>query len=111
MLIATVRATRVPYIYHPRILAQLAVHGVRPEPTTAPVLVHEFVSDLYRFELRKLRDRQIGGDIHKQDYSAHVVALRRRYILISVPLPRWTVGASPDTATDAETSTPTRQLD
>jgi hypothetical protein len=53
--------------------------------------VHEFVSDLYRFELRRLKQRQVRGEIEKQDYSAHVVALRRRYILISVPIVRWTV--------------------
>ena len=53
--------------------------------------MHEFVSDLYRFELRRLKLRQVAGEIEKQDYSPHVVALRRKYILISVPIGRWTV--------------------
>ncbi len=53
--------------------------------------MHEYVSDLYRFELRRLKGRQVSGQIEKQNYSAHVVALRRKYILISVPIVRWTL--------------------
>ena len=79
------------YTYDPQVLDQLALHGVRPARTTRPELVHEFVSDLYRFELRRLRARQVGGEIDKQDYVAHVIDLRRKYILISVPIMRWTI--------------------
>ena len=79
------------YIYHSQVLEQLALHGVTPTPTTRPELVHEFVSDLYRFELRQLRQRQVEGQVDKRDYAAHVVVLRRKYILISVSIVRWTV--------------------
>ena len=79
------------YTYDAQVLEELSTHGVRPTPTTAPELVHEFVSDLYRFELRRLRQRQVAGKIDKRDYSGHVVELRRKYILISVPIQRWTV--------------------
>ena len=81
----------VSYIYHSQVLEQLALHGVTPTPTTRPELVHEFVSDLYRFELRQLRQRQVEGQVDKRDYAAHVVVLRRKYVLISVPIVRWTV--------------------
>ncbi len=47
----------VIYRYKEDILEQLAAHGVRPTPETPPELVHEFVNDLYRYELRRLRDR------------------------------------------------------
>ena len=77
--------------YRPQILEELQRHGVRPTSATPPELVHEFVSDLYRFELRRLRKRQVRGEIEKQDYAAHVVALRKKYILISVPVQRWAV--------------------
>ncbi len=80
----------VRYRYRPQVLEALAAHGVRPTPSTRPELVHEFVSDLYRFELRRLRARQVRGEIPRQEYSNHVVALRRRYLLVSVPLRHWT---------------------
>ena len=78
------------YHYRPQVLDALATHGVRPNPSTRPELVHEFVSDLYRFELRRLRARQVRGEIPRQEYSSHVIALRRRYLLVSVPLRHWT---------------------
>jgi hypothetical protein len=78
------------YRYRPQVLEALAGHGVRPTATTRPELVHEFVSDLYRFELRRLRARQVRGEIPRREYSNHVVALRRRYLLVSVPLRHWT---------------------
>lgn len=80
----------MPYRYRPQVLEALASHGVRPTPSTRPELVHEFVSDLYRFELRRLRARQVRGEIPRLEYSRHVVALRRRYLLVSVPLRHWT---------------------
>ena len=76
--------------YRPEVLEALAAHGVRPTPATRPELVHEFVSDLYRFELRRLRARQVRGEIPRQEYSSHVIALRRQYLLVSVPLRHWT---------------------
>ena len=77
--------------YRPVVLQALAGHGVRPSPATRPALVHEFVNDLYRYELRRLRDRQVRGDIPKNDYSTRVVELRKRYMLVSVPLHHWTL--------------------
>ena len=36
-------------------------------------MVHEFLNDLYRYELRRLRDRLLRREIPKPDYYAHVV--------------------------------------
>ena len=80
------------YVYHPQILEALASHGVRPTEQTPPALAHEFVSDLYRFELRQLKKQQVAGEIPKERYASHVIDLRRRYLVISVPVARWTVG-------------------
>ena len=77
--------------YRPQVFDELQRHGVRPTPATPPELVHEFVNDLYRFELRGLKTRQLRGEIKKQDYAAHVVALRKKYILVSVPVQRWAI--------------------
>lgn len=60
-------------------------------PTTPPELLQEFVNDLYRFELRRLRKRYVRGEIKKLDYSSHVIALRKKYLLVSVPVGRWMV--------------------
>ena len=78
------------YHYRPAVYEALSAHGVRPKLTTPPELVHEFVSDLYRFELRKLRHRHINGGIPKHEYSRHVIELRKQYLLISVPIHHWT---------------------
>lgn len=77
--------------YRHQVLEELSRHGVRPTPATPPEFVHEFVSDMYRFELRRLRGRQVRGEIEKEDYAGHVVALRKKYILVSVPIRRWVI--------------------
>lgn len=76
--------------YRPEVLEALEAHGVRPTPRTPPRLAHEFVNDLYRFELRRLRARLVRGEIPRREYSRHVVALRKRYPLVSLPLRHWT---------------------
>ena len=77
------------YRYRPDILRQLAAHGVCPRPTTPPALVHEFVSDLYRYELRRLRDRLVRKEVRKPDYFGLVVELRRKYPLVSIKPEAW----------------------
>jgi hypothetical protein len=81
----------VPVTYHYRheVLDQLWRHGVQPTAATRPELVHEFVSDLYRFELRRLRATLVRGDIPKAGYYDRVVALRRKYPLISLRANQW----------------------
>lgn len=69
----------------------LARHGVRPTPSTRPEIVHEYVNDLYRYELRRLRRRLVRGEVARPDYAGLVVDLRRKYMLVSVPLRHWTV--------------------
>ncbi len=77
------------YHYRHDVLDWLWRHGVQPTPATPPELVHEFVSDLYRFELRRLRDRLKRGDIAKAGYYGRVVDLRRAYPLISLKPHEW----------------------
>ena len=80
------------YRYRPDVLEWLVRHGVRPTPATPPELVHEFVSDLYRFELRRLRDRLRQGEIARASYHDRVVALRLAYPLISLKASEWLIG-------------------
>ena len=50
------------YRYKPEILALLAGHGVIPKPTTPPTTARSVVNDIYRYELRLLRDRYLVGE-------------------------------------------------
>ena len=77
------------YRYLPEVLEQLSRHGVQPGPTTPPRLVHEFVNDLYRFELRRLRHALVSGAIPKAGYYDRVVELRRKYPLVSFKPHLW----------------------
>jgi hypothetical protein len=79
----------VTYRYRAEVLEQLWRHGVQPRDTTPPQLVHDFVNDLYRYELRRLRDRLRCGLVQKSDYFQHVVDLRRKYPLVSLKAHEW----------------------
>jgi hypothetical protein len=76
--------------YRPEILEELLRHGLRPAPTTRPERLREQINDLYRFEIRKLRDRCRAGEFARAELAEHVIELRKRYSLLSVPLARWT---------------------
>jgi hypothetical protein len=78
------RATVTVYRYRAGVLEQLSRHGIQPRPSTRPELVHEFVSDLYRFEIRRLRNRLVRNEIPKVGYYDRVVELRRKYPLVSL---------------------------
>jgi hypothetical protein len=82
-------AALMPYRYKPEVLQQLLVHGVRPTAETPPELVHEFVNDLYRFELRRLRNALVSGAIPRAGYYDRVVDLRRKYPLVSFKPQQW----------------------
>ena len=77
------------YRYRPDVLAQLLAHGIRPTAATPPELVYDFVNALYRYELRRLRDTLVRGMIPKAGYYDRVVALRRKYPLVSVKPHLW----------------------
>jgi hypothetical protein len=70
--------------YRRDVLAQLEAHGIRPRPTTRPELVRAFVNDLYRYEIRKLRDRLLRGEFPKDTYYDRVVTLRNKYSVLAL---------------------------
>ena len=76
--------------FRPDILDELARHGLQPKPETSPARLREQINDLYRFEIRKLRDRCRAGEFPMHELSARVVELRKRYMLLSIPIARWT---------------------
>lgn len=77
--------------YRPEILEALAAHGLKPRPDTTPERLREAVNDLYRHEIRRLRDRCRAREFPVDGLAPRVVELRRRYLLLSTPLARWTL--------------------
>jgi hypothetical protein len=78
------------YKYRHTVLVQLEGHGARPSTDTPPELVHDFVSDLYRYEIRALKRELKQGRIPQADYASRVDKLRMRYPVLSLPLRYWT---------------------
>jgi hypothetical protein len=81
----------VTYRYKPEILAQLADHGVIPKATTPPTTARSVVNEIYRYELRLLRDRYLVGEFSKKDYYDKVVEVRNRYPVMGVLTRHWVV--------------------
>ncbi len=79
------------YRYRAEVLEALLAHGMRPASGTPPARVKEWLNDLYRYELRRLRDRLLEGEFPRREYAARVVELRRKYPLLSLPVRLWTV--------------------
>ena len=77
--------------FSPLVLETLAGHGLRPRAGTPVDLLRAQVSDLYRYEIRRLRGRLLAGDIPRASYADAVRALRRRYLLLSLPKGQWRV--------------------
>ena len=75
--------------YKPEILEELARHGLRPHSGTPPARLREQINDLYRIEIRRLRDRCRAGEFSARELPQRVVELRKRYVLLSIPVARW----------------------
>ena len=73
----------------PEVLEALAGHGLRPAADTSLALLREQINDLYRVEIRKLRDRCRAGEFPTTELAPRVVELRKRYMLLSIPLDQW----------------------
>jgi hypothetical protein len=80
----------VSYRYRRDILEALLAHGVRPTPCTRPELVRDYVRDLYKYEIRRLRSRYVRREFPKAEYSARVDTLRRQYPVLALRAVDWT---------------------
>ena len=77
------------YVYHTRVLDELARHGLKPLASTPPARLRDAVRDLYKYEIKRLRSELLANRIRKPDYAGHVVELRKRYWLLSIPTQLW----------------------
>jgi hypothetical protein len=71
------------------VLDELATFGIVPKDETPPERAREMLNDIYRHELRRLRERLGRKEIEKAAYSDHVIALRKKYFLLSIPVKHW----------------------
>jgi hypothetical protein len=77
------------WTYPVELRSALADLGLAPLPTTPPAVVREALNDLYRYELRRMRDELRAGAIEKAAYLDRVVALRKKYWPLTLPLDAW----------------------
>jgi hypothetical protein len=75
--------------FRPEVLDELARHGLRPTAETTPERLREHINDLYRYEIRQLRDRCRAGEFSTRELPARVIELRQRYVLLSIPIAGW----------------------
>ena len=77
------------WLYPPDLRDALAGFGLAPRTDTPPALVRDAVSDLYRYEIRQLRDRRRRGEVAPDDYVPAVIALRKKYWVLTLPASGW----------------------
>ena len=73
----------------PRVLDALRAHGIEPEAEATPASLRERLNDVYLEEVRRLKQRQLAGEIPLREYAGHVEALRDRFSLLGLPLAHW----------------------
>lgn len=78
------------YTYHQQILDELARHGLKPLAATSPQQLRDVVRDLYKYEIRRLKGELLARRFPRSHYAGHVVELRKRYRLLSIPMELWT---------------------
>jgi hypothetical protein len=84
------------YSYRVDVLEHLLRHGVRPTPNTSPQLVRDFIRDLYKYEIRTLRERYLRQEFAKREYAERVDALRRRYPVLALKPLEFLAAQSPN---------------
>jgi hypothetical protein len=83
----------VPFTYTPEVREQLLRHGLSPADHTDPRFVRAYLSQLYRFEIRRLKRRLLRREFPQTEYIGRVRALRREYVLLSIPIETWTTAS------------------
>jgi hypothetical protein len=76
--------SRGHFIYRPDVLQELLRHGIHPTPHSRPELVRDFVRDLYKYEIRRLKERMLRQEFPRREYSARVDDLRRQYPVLAL---------------------------
>ena len=83
--------TQETWSYPPELLDVLVTFGLKPASTTPPSVVRAALNDLYRFEIRRLRQRMVDGKVEKARYSDEVIGLRKKYWPLSLQPGQWEI--------------------
>jgi hypothetical protein len=73
----------------PAVREELGRHGITGGPADTPATLRDRLNDVYVEEVRRLRQRQVAGEIPRREYAQHVAALRARFPLLGLPLELW----------------------
>jgi hypothetical protein len=65
------------------VLAELLRHGVVPTDRSPPEMVRAFVRDLYKFEIKRLKERLQRHEFPRAEYAGRVDQLRRSYPVLA----------------------------
>jgi len=71
------------------VIADLERHGLTVGPEDTPSSLRERLNQLYLEDVRRLKARQLQGEIPLRDYARHVLALKESYPLLALPLTLW----------------------
>jgi hypothetical protein len=77
------------WTYPPELLDAVANFGLAPGPETPPRVVRDQLNELYRYEIRRLRDQLRAGLVEKADYVGLVIVLRKKYWPLSLQPHDW----------------------
>jgi hypothetical protein len=80
-----------PYRYRADVLAVVARHGITPTARTPPELARGYVRELYKYEIRRLRERYLRQEFSKREYAGRVDVLRQRYGVLALVPERWLI--------------------
>jgi hypothetical protein len=78
-----------PWTYPAELLDALGPLGLAPTGKTPPALAREAADDLYRYELRRLRDALRAGYVTRSSFLDRVITLRKKYWVLTLPLDVW----------------------
>jgi hypothetical protein len=70
--------------YPPELSDALGAFGLAPSSRTEPRFVRDALNALYRYELRRERDRLLARQVGKPEYLAEVIRLRKKYWPLSL---------------------------
>jgi hypothetical protein len=75
--------------YPPELVSALQTLGLAPTPETPPAVARGAIDELYKYELRRLRNRLRAGEVERSHYLDLVIALRKKYWMLTLPLGAW----------------------
>ena len=78
------------YTYRVEVLEELGRHGLHPRSDTPPQQLRDAIRELYKHEIKVLKAKLLAREFAKGEYAGRVIELRKRYLLLSIPMELWT---------------------